>query len=102
MHAETDTPPSRAASVLVVEDELGIVDFLRRGLQAEGFAVEVATNGIDGERANADLEIMQLLPTRGAVCALEDLRERAARALGSRLAPARRCGRWPANITKNS
>jgi DNA-binding response OmpR family regulator len=39
-----------AARVLVVEDEPGIVDFVRRGLQATGFAVEVALDGIEGER----------------------------------------------------
>ncbi|HEX3509596.1 MAG TPA: response regulator transcription factor [Solirubrobacteraceae bacterium] len=36
--------------VLVVEDEPGIVDFVRRGLEAEGFEVEVALDGIEGER----------------------------------------------------
>jgi CheY-like chemotaxis protein len=39
-----------APRVLVVEDEPGIVDFVRRGLQATGFAVEVAFDGIEGER----------------------------------------------------
>jgi DNA-binding response OmpR family regulator len=39
-----------AARVLLVEDEPGIVDFVRRGLQATGFAVEVAFDGIEGER----------------------------------------------------
>ncbi|HWX73688.1 MAG TPA: response regulator, partial [Solirubrobacteraceae bacterium] len=38
------------ARVLVVEDEPGIVDFVRRGLEAEGFAVESALDGIEGER----------------------------------------------------
>jgi DNA-binding response OmpR family regulator len=36
--------------VLVIEDEPGIVDFVRRGLEAEGFAVEAAVEGIEGER----------------------------------------------------
>ncbi len=39
-----------AARVLVVEDEPGIVDFVRRGLEADGFTVEVARDGIEGER----------------------------------------------------
>ncbi|HEY3827808.1 MAG TPA: response regulator transcription factor [Solirubrobacteraceae bacterium] len=39
-----------AARVLVVEDEAGIVDFVRRGLQAKGFTVQVALDGIEGER----------------------------------------------------
>jgi DNA-binding response OmpR family regulator len=39
-----------AVRVLVVEDEPGIVDFVRRGLQATGFEVRVACDGIEGER----------------------------------------------------
>ena len=39
-----------ATRVLLVEDEPGIVDFVRRGLEATGFAVEVAFDGIEGER----------------------------------------------------
>ncbi len=38
------------ARVLVVEDEPGIVDFVRRGFQATGFEVQVAFDGIEGER----------------------------------------------------
>jgi two-component system OmpR family response regulator len=34
--------------VLVVEDEERIADALKRGLEAEGFAVDVAANGTDG------------------------------------------------------
>jgi two-component system OmpR family response regulator len=34
--------------ILVVEDEERLVDALKRGLEAEGFAVDVATNGTDG------------------------------------------------------
>jgi DNA-binding response OmpR family regulator len=34
----------------VVEDEPGIVDFVRRGLEAEGFHVEAALDGAEGER----------------------------------------------------
>jgi DNA-binding response OmpR family regulator len=39
-----------SARVLLVEDEPGIVDFVRRGLEAEGFEVESALDGIEGER----------------------------------------------------
>jgi len=42
--------PSEVASVLLIEDEPGIVDFVRRGLEAQGFAVEAALDGIEGER----------------------------------------------------
>ncbi len=45
----TGTAPA-TARVLLVEDEPGIVDFVRRGLTAEGFDVEVALDGIEGER----------------------------------------------------
>ncbi len=38
------------ARVLLVEDEPGIVDFVRRGFEADGFAVETARDGIEGER----------------------------------------------------
>ncbi|MCW3068520.1 MAG: response regulator transcription factor [Solirubrobacterales bacterium] len=37
--------------VLLIEDEPGIVDFVRRGLEAEGFAVEAALDGVEGEQA---------------------------------------------------
>jgi DNA-binding response OmpR family regulator len=36
--------------VLVIEDEPGIVDFVKRGLEADGFTVEAALDGIEGER----------------------------------------------------
>jgi DNA-binding response OmpR family regulator len=39
-----------AARVLVVEDEPGIVDFVRRGMEATGFKVQVALDGMEGER----------------------------------------------------
>jgi len=39
-----------AARILLVEDEPGIVDFVTRGLQAEGFIVESALDGAEGER----------------------------------------------------
>jgi two-component system, OmpR family, response regulator len=38
------------ATVLLVEDEPGIADFVRRGLEAEGFQVEAAADGIEGQR----------------------------------------------------
>ena len=34
--------------ILIVEDEKGIVDFLKQGLEEEGFAISTATNGKDG------------------------------------------------------
>jgi two-component system OmpR family response regulator len=38
------------ARVLVIEDEPGIVDFVARGLEAEGFEVETVLDGAEGER----------------------------------------------------
>jgi DNA-binding response OmpR family regulator len=38
------------ARILLIEDEPGIVDFVRRGLEGEGFSVEAALDGIEGER----------------------------------------------------
>ena len=34
--------------ILVVDDEVRLADGVRRGLEAEGFAVDVAVNGVDG------------------------------------------------------
>src|SRR3954467_9308734 len=43
-------PPMR---VLVVEDERHLAGGIKRGLEAEGFAVDIAVDGLDGlERAN--------------------------------------------------
>jgi DNA-binding response OmpR family regulator len=61
-----------AARVLLVEDEPGIVDFVRRGLQTAGFAVEVALDGIEGERRvlseTFDAVVLDLmLPGRGGL-----------------------------------
>jgi DNA-binding response OmpR family regulator len=51
VEAHTDEAASGApARVLLVEDEPGIVDFVSRGLEAEGFSVEAALDGVEGER----------------------------------------------------
>jgi DNA-binding response OmpR family regulator len=59
-------------TILLVEDEPGIVDFVRRGLEAEGFAVEVALDGLEGERlaltGSFDAMVLDLmLPGRGGL-----------------------------------
>jgi DNA-binding response OmpR family regulator len=46
----TQTPERAPARILLIEDEPGIVDFVTRGLQAEGFAVEAALDGVEGGR----------------------------------------------------
>jgi DNA-binding response OmpR family regulator len=49
--ADVPSEHARAAGrVLVIEDEPGIVDFVRRGLEADGFAVETSLDGVEGER----------------------------------------------------
>ena len=68
--------------ILVVEDEWRISAFLARALGAEGFAVEVASDGDHGARralaGDYDLVILDLLlPGRSGLEVLRDLhRER--------------------------
>ncbi len=67
-----------SASVLLIEDEPGIVDFLRRGLEAEGFRVEAALDGVEGERLALsgpfDAVVLDLmLPRRSGLEVLEAL-----------------------------
>jgi DNA-binding response OmpR family regulator len=64
--------------VLVIEDEPGIVDFIERGLQAEGFEVRSALDGNAGlERAlseDIDLVVLDLmLPGRSGIDVLSEL-----------------------------
>jgi DNA-binding response OmpR family regulator len=66
-------------SILLVEDEPGIVDFLARGLRAEGFAVAAAADGPEGERRalqeSHDMVVLDLmLPGRGGMEVLANLR----------------------------
>ncbi len=76
----TATAPAISGSILVIEDEPGIVDFLERGLSAYGFRVSTALDGISGtEKALADdvdlvvLDIM--LPGRGGLEVLAMIRQ---------------------------
>jgi len=78
--AATGTEPEASAPrLLVIEDEPGIVDFLRRGLEAEGFDVETVTDGIEGERralrGGVDAVVLDLmLPGRSGLEILTELR----------------------------
>jgi len=72
-------PATAGAEVLLIEDEPGIVDFVRRGLEAEGFRVLCETDGIRGEqralRERVDVVVLDLmLPSRGGMEVLATLR----------------------------
>lgn len=65
--------------ILVVEDEAAIADFLERGLEAEGYTVLTASDGVEGERlafAHAvDLVILdRMLPGRDGMEVLAAIR----------------------------
>jgi DNA-binding response OmpR family regulator len=65
--------------ILVVEDEAGIADVLSQGLEAEGFEVIVATDGIVGEQlalsSGTDLVLLdRMLPGRDGIEILESVR----------------------------
>ncbi len=69
-------PPPR---ILLIEDEPGIVDFVQRGLEADGFAVQCALDGNEGERlavgGSCDAVVLDLmLPGRSGMEILATLR----------------------------
>jgi len=80
--ANTREEPVEARSqgrLLVIEDEPGIVDFLSRGLKAEGFTVEAALDGVEGERlamkGGYDAVVLDLmLPGRSGLQILASVR----------------------------
>jgi len=75
-----DPPEARSQGhLLVIEDEPGIVDFLSRGLEAEGFTVEAALDGVEGERlalkGGYDAVVLDLmLPGRSGLQILASVR----------------------------
>jgi DNA-binding response OmpR family regulator len=67
-------------TILVIEDEPGIVDFLERGLRAHGFTVSSAPDGITGtdKALNDDVDLVVLdmmLPGRSGLEVLASLRD---------------------------
>lgn len=65
--------------ILVVEDEAAIADFLKRGLEAEGYTVLTASDGPQGERLAltqaVDLVILdRMLPRRDGIEVLAAIR----------------------------
>ena len=65
--------------ILLVEDEGGIADFVERALRAQGHAVEVAADGVEGgsRAVGSDLDLVILdvmLPGRSGLEILEEIR----------------------------
>ena len=65
--------------ILLVEDEVGIADFLERGLRGEGYGVRVATDGEAGARLALDPEVDlvvldRMLPLLDGLAVLERVR----------------------------
>jgi DNA-binding response OmpR family regulator len=70
----------RPVNVLVVQDEPRVAAFIKRGLEAEGFAVRTASDGADGLKLTTsfdfDLVVLDLvLPTMSGEDVLTRLRE---------------------------
>jgi DNA-binding response OmpR family regulator len=66
--------------ILLVEDEAKVSEFIRRGLQEEGFGVVVSSDGEEGafEAANGDFDVVILdvmLPRKGGFEVLTELRK---------------------------
>lgn len=66
--------------VLVIEDESGISDFLRRGLEAAGLEVTCASDGVEGKRRaledDVDLVVLdRMLPGRDGLEVLAAVRQ---------------------------
>lgn len=67
--------------ILVVEDEKKVASFIRKGLQAEGYAVDVAYDGVEGEflAENNDYDVIVLdimLPRKNGLEILKGLRDK--------------------------
>jgi DNA-binding response OmpR family regulator len=65
--------------VLVIEDEKGIAEFVERALEADGYAVTVAADGVRGEAlaVSGDFDLVLLdrrLPDRSGIEVLEAIR----------------------------
>ena len=69
----------RKMRILVVEDEAGIADFVRRGLESDGYAVDWAADGEEGEAkalgGDFDLVLLDvMLPGRDGLEVLASIR----------------------------
>jgi DNA-binding response OmpR family regulator len=68
-------------NILVVEDETAIADFVQRGLEAEGYSVACAADGLEGEQQaledDVDLVVLDLmLPGRDGLSVLDTIRNK--------------------------
>jgi DNA-binding response OmpR family regulator len=77
--ANTGAKDAERARILLVEDEPGIVDFVRRGFEADGFAVESTLDGVRGEElalsGSFDAIVLDLmLPGRDGLQVLASVR----------------------------
>jgi DNA-binding response OmpR family regulator len=77
--AEPAREQAMPPAILLIEDEPGIVDFVRRGMEAEGFHVQSEHDGAAGERRalrdGFDAVVLDLmLPGRGGLEVLASLR----------------------------
>ena len=75
--------PLRARRILVAEDETALLDFVSRNLQARGFEVLEATNGLEAlalwERESPDLLILDIMmPGPSGLDICRDVRSRSA------------------------
>lgn len=76
-----NSPGAEASRILLIEDEALIADFVKRGLEADGYQVETAFEGITGERRAlseaVDLVILdRMLPGRDGLEVLQAIRRR--------------------------
>ena len=72
-------PYDQPMRLLVVEDEIGIAEFLQRALEADGYAVTVARDGEQGEALalSGDFDLVLLdrrLPGRSGIEVLDSIR----------------------------
>lgn len=75
------TTDSSSQRILLVEDDMRIVDFVRRGLKADGYSVEVAGSGQEAltlaSQGEFDVIILDLgLPDMNGIDVCESLRQR--------------------------
>ena len=67
--------------ILVVEDEKKVADFIKRGLEEEGFIVDVAYDGEEGvnkaESTTYNLILMDIMmPKKDGLTAIKEIREK--------------------------